>query len=184
MFHFFLAILKQVSEVSSIIGRAGTVSLGKAVDVLDTLGSSMTNLNISGFGSSTTTKGTKISILAFEVANTIVKGCSLMRALSKDSIKHLKETVLHSEGVQNLISKDMDELLKISAADKRLVFNLHCIYKLQQLSERFICFRNKFIFLVPQHFCSSKFKSQLLGARLRVPNGLAFHNPSLIVSAE
>ncbi|KAF8716488.1 hypothetical protein HU200_026273 [Digitaria exilis] len=115
----FLAMLKQVSEVSSILGRASTVGLGKAVDVLDTLGSSMTNLNISGFGSGTTTKGNKISILAFEVANTIVKGCSLMRALSKDSIKHLKETVLHSEGVQNLISKDMDELLKISSADKR-----------------------------------------------------------------
>ncbi|KAG2593297.1 protein PSK SIMULATOR 1-like [Panicum virgatum] len=109
----------KVSEVSSILGRAGTAGLGKAVDVLDTLGSSMTNLNISGFGSGTTTKGNKISILAFEVANTIVKGCNLMRALSKDSIKHLKETVLHSEGVQNLISKDMDELLKIAAADKR-----------------------------------------------------------------
>ncbi|PAN27331.2 hypothetical protein PAHAL_5G073400 [Panicum hallii] len=109
----------KVSEVSSILGRASTAGLGKAVDVLDTLGSSMTNLNISGFGSGTTTKGNKISILAFEVANTIVKGCNLMRALSKDSIKHLKETVLHSEGVQNLISKDMDELLKIAAADKR-----------------------------------------------------------------
>ncbi|PWZ30046.1 hypothetical protein Zm00014a_002471 [Zea mays] len=108
-----------VSEVSSILGRASTAGLGKAVEVLDTLGSSMTNLNISSFGSGTATKGNKISILAFEVANTIVKGCSLMRALSKDSIKHLKETVLHSEGVQNLISKDMDELLKIAAADKR-----------------------------------------------------------------
>ncbi|KAF8768512.1 hypothetical protein HU200_007556 [Digitaria exilis] len=114
-----MGVAKEVSEVSSILGRASTVGLGKAVDVLDTLGSSMTNLNISGFGSGTTTKGNKISILAFEVANTIVKGCSLMRALSKDSIKHLKETVLHSEGVQNLISKDMDELLKISSADKR-----------------------------------------------------------------
>ena len=142
----FLTMLKQVSEVSSILGRASTVSLGKAVDVLDTLGSSMTNLNISGFGSGTTTKGNKISILAFEVANTIVKGCNLMRALSKDSIKHLKETVLHSEGVQNLISKDMDELLKIAAADKRLVFNLCCFYKIQQLSTGFVYFRNKSMF--------------------------------------
>ncbi|GJM92416.1 hypothetical protein PR202_ga08890 [Eleusine coracana subsp. coracana] len=79
----------------------------------------MTNLNMSGFGSGTTTKGNKITILAFEVANTVVKGCNLMRALSKDSVRHLKEVVLHSEGVQNLISKDMDELLKIAAADKR-----------------------------------------------------------------
>ncbi|XP_062227326.1 protein PSK SIMULATOR 1-like [Phragmites australis] len=109
----------KVSEVSSILGRASTAGIGKAVEVLDTLGSSMTSLNMSGFGSGTTTKGNKISILAFEVANTIVKGCNLMHALSKDNIKHLKEVVLHSEGVQNLISKDMDELLKISAADKR-----------------------------------------------------------------
>jgi len=114
-----MGVANKVSEVSSILGRASTAGLGKAVEVLDTLGSSMTNLNISSFGSGTTTKGNRISILAFEVANTIVKGCNLMRALSKDSIKHLKGTVLHSEGVQNLISKDMDELLKIAAADKR-----------------------------------------------------------------
>ncbi|KAK1687276.1 hypothetical protein QYE76_048124 [Lolium multiflorum] len=102
------------------VSHLGTVGLGKAVDVLDTLGSSMTNLNAnSGFGSGTATKGSKISILAFEVANTIVKGCNLMRALSKESIKHLKEVVLHSEGVQNLVAKDMDELLKIAASDKR-----------------------------------------------------------------
>ncbi|KAM0861621.1 hypothetical protein ACQ4PT_045771 [Festuca glaucescens] len=102
------------------VSHLGTVGLGKAVDVLDTLGSSMTNLNVnSGFGSGTATKGSKISILAFEVANTIVKGCNLMRALSKESIKHLKEVVLHSEGVQNLVAKDMDELLKIAASDKR-----------------------------------------------------------------
>jgi hypothetical protein len=125
--------LKQVLEVGSILGRASTAGLGKAVDVLDTLGSSMTNLNTSGFGSSTTTKGNKISILAFEVANTVVKGCNMMRALSKDSTKHLKEVVLHSEGVQNLISEDMDELLKVAAADKRLV--LICpFYELRQFT--------------------------------------------------
>lgn len=97
------------------------MGLGKAVDVLDTLGSSMTNLNLNaGFSSATTIKGNKISILSFEVANTIVKGANLMHSLSKDSITHLKEAVLPSEGVQNLISKDMDELLRIAAADKRL----------------------------------------------------------------
>ncbi|KAH1191354.1 hypothetical protein GmHk_20G058645 [Glycine max] len=115
-----LSYLSPVSEVSSLLGRAGTAGLGKAVEVLDTLGSSMTNLNLSsGFTSGVTTKGNKISILAFEVANTIVKGANLMQSLSKENIRHLKEVVLPSEGVQNLISRDMDELLRIAAADKR-----------------------------------------------------------------
>ncbi|XP_057469904.1 protein PSK SIMULATOR 1-like [Actinidia eriantha] len=110
----------KVSEVSSLLGRAGTAGLGKAVEVLDTLGSSMTNLNLSsGFVSGVTTKGNKISILAFEVANTIVKGANLMQSLSKENIRHLKEVVLPSEGVQRVISKDMDELLRIAAVDKR-----------------------------------------------------------------
>ncbi|CAA0809808.1 Protein of unknown function (DUF668 [Striga hermonthica] len=114
------AAIAKVSEVSSILGRAGTVGLGKAVDVLDTLGSSMTNLNLSGgFASGITTKGIAISILAFEVANTVVKGANLMNSLSSENIRHLKEVVLPSEGVQRLISRDMDELLRIAALDKR-----------------------------------------------------------------
>ncbi|KAG8378382.1 hypothetical protein BUALT_Bualt08G0131700 [Buddleja alternifolia] len=114
------AAIAKVSEVSSLLGRAGTAGLGKAVDVLDTLGSSMTNLNLSsGFASGIATKGIKISILAFEVANTIVKGANLMHSLSNENIKHLKEVVLPSEGVQRLISRDIDELLSIAASDKR-----------------------------------------------------------------
>lgn len=42
-----------------------------------------------------------------------------MQSLSKESIKHLKEAVLPSDGVQNLVSRDMNELLRIAAADKR-----------------------------------------------------------------
>ncbi|GMH21810.1 hypothetical protein Nepgr_023653 [Nepenthes gracilis] len=110
----------KVSEMSSFLGKAGSAGLGKAVEVLDTLGSSMTSLNMGvGFVSGVTIKGNKISILAFEVANTIVKGANLMQSLSNDNIKHLKEVVLPSKAVQNLISKDGDELLRIAAADKR-----------------------------------------------------------------
>uniref|UniRef100_A0A0A9F2N5 DUF668 domain-containing protein n=1 Tax=Arundo donax TaxID=35708 RepID=A0A0A9F2N5_ARUDO len=72
-----------------------------------------------GFVYGATTKGNKISILAFEVANTIVKGMSLMQSLSKESLKYLKGTVLRSEGVQRLVSSDMDYLMRITAADKR-----------------------------------------------------------------
>ncbi|KAH1112389.1 hypothetical protein AAZX31_04G188600 [Glycine max] len=114
----------KVSEVSLRLGKAGTtgiaIGLEKAVEVLDTLGSSMTNLNASsGFVSGAAIKGNEISILAFEVANTIVKGFNLLQSLSAKSIRHLKEEVLLSHAVQDLVSKDMDELLRIVAADKR-----------------------------------------------------------------
>ena len=103
--------------MGSRLGRAG---LGKAVEVLDNLGSSMANLNAgSGFVSGAAMKGSEIAILAFEVANTIVKGFHLLQALSTKSIKHLKEEVLLSEAVLDLVSKDKDELLRIVAADKR-----------------------------------------------------------------
>ncbi|CAI0421902.1 unnamed protein product [Linum tenue] len=111
--------VSKVSEVSSRLGRVGSVGLGKAVEVLDTLGSSMTNLNPKGgFAFAATTKGNELEILAFEVANTIVKGFNLMQSLSKRNIKRLKE-LLPSEGVQNLVSVNTDELLRIFAADKR-----------------------------------------------------------------
>lgn len=80
----------------------------------------MSNFNITpGFVSGVITKGNKINILAFEVANTIVKGSNLMQSLSNENIKHLKQVVLPSDAVQLLISKDMDELLRIAAYDKR-----------------------------------------------------------------
>lgn len=114
------AVAKVSSEVGVRLGRAGTMGLEKAVQVLDVLGSSVTDLNSrSGFASGVISKGTKISILAFEVANTIMKGACLMHSLSESRVCHLKEEVLPSEAVQKLVSKDKDELLSIVASDKR-----------------------------------------------------------------
>ncbi|KAF8693396.1 hypothetical protein HU200_038789 [Digitaria exilis] len=110
----------KVSDIGLALGRKSTSGLGKAVEVLDNLSSSMSSLSPGGaFVSAPTTKGNKISILAFEVANTIVKGMSLMQSLSKESLKYLKDTVLMSEGVQRLVSSNMDDLMRIAAADKR-----------------------------------------------------------------
>lgn len=112
----------QVSRKGSFLGRAGTVSLDMAVDVLDTLGSSVSNLNASGgFVSGISLRGSKISILAFEVANTIAKGANLLQSLSEENIQFLKKEILQSEGVQLLVSTDVKELLTIAALDKRFV---------------------------------------------------------------
>ncbi|KAF2283468.1 hypothetical protein GH714_008156 [Hevea brasiliensis] len=128
-----------VAKVSEVSSRLGSLGIGKAVEVLDTLGSSMTNLNPnSGFASGVATKGNELAILAFEVANTIVKGSSLMHSLSKRNIRHLKEVVLPSEGVQNLISNDMGELLKIVAADKRISRDLTPQKQLQEEADSVI----------------------------------------------
>lgn len=96
------------------------VGFGKAVDILDTLGCLMTTLSSDGgFVSRNKTKGSKISILAFEVANTILKGASIMQSLSEDTVTYFKQVVLPSEGVQNLVSSEMSELMRIVASDKR-----------------------------------------------------------------
>jgi len=87
---------------------------------LDTIGSGMPKLNTSsGFVSGVTSRGKKISILAFEVANTITKGAILFQSLSEENIQILKKDVLQSEGVQLLVSTDMKELITLAEADKR-----------------------------------------------------------------
>lgn len=91
--------------------------LGKAVEAFDTLGSAVTNRQ--GFASGAVPKGNKIGILAFEVANTIVKGCNLKQSLGDEEMKILKEEILLSDGVQLLVSTDSHELMAIAAADKR-----------------------------------------------------------------
>ncbi|KAG4200046.1 hypothetical protein ERO13_A05G186300v2 [Gossypium hirsutum] len=108
------------SQRNSYLGKAGIVGLEKAVDVLDTVGSSMSNFNAgSGFVTGLASRGHRVSILAFEVANTIAKGASLLQSLSEENIQFLKKEVLQSEGVQKLVSTNMNELQSIAAADKR-----------------------------------------------------------------
>ncbi|KAM0839647.1 hypothetical protein ACQ4PT_060178 [Festuca glaucescens] len=64
-------------------------------------------------------KGVKISILVFEIANTILKAYNLMKLLSKQGMHHLKEGVLRSEGVHHLISEDYSHLLLLVEDDIR-----------------------------------------------------------------
>lgn len=108
----------QVSDGSSGLGRVGSFGLERTLEVLGSLGSSA-NLTGGFVVGTTATKTNKLSILAFEVANTILKASTLMQSLSRRSIRQLKEVVLPAVGVQQLISQDMGELLRIFAADKR-----------------------------------------------------------------
>jgi hypothetical protein len=102
-------------QVTEVLRGAGTVGLG----ALDTFSSSVANLNNRGFANGAQSKGNKVGILAFEVANTIVKGATLKMSLGEADIRALKEEILVSEGVHRLVSTDPEELLLIAAADKK-----------------------------------------------------------------
>ncbi|GMH16545.1 hypothetical protein Nepgr_018386 [Nepenthes gracilis] len=107
------------AKKSSFLGRAGTAGLERAVGALDALGSGMTNLNSCAFTSGMTAKGNKISVLAFEVANTITNATNLVQSISEENVRSVKEEVLHSESVQQFVSTDIKVLLSIAASDKR-----------------------------------------------------------------
>ncbi|KAM7466738.1 hypothetical protein LguiB_014300 [Lonicera macranthoides] len=68
----------------------------------------------------------KVSILSFEVASTVAKCSNLLQSVSPENIDFLKREILHSEGVQQLVSTDMEELLTIAAADIWEEFNGLC----------------------------------------------------------
>ncbi|KAK4768569.1 hypothetical protein SAY87_003710 [Trapa incisa] len=104
---------KLVEKIISL-ERARISGIKQTVQVLNSIGKSLPDLSKEVL----VPRGNTISILAFEVANTIVKGESLLQSLSESSIQSLTET-LHSKGVQSLVSTDMNELMRLAASDKR-----------------------------------------------------------------
>ncbi|XP_024966790.1 uncharacterized protein LOC112506762 [Cynara cardunculus var. scolymus] len=115
-----MSIVNEIYMFVSIHSQAIGLYKEKVAEVLDTIGSRLSSLNSVGeFVSITASRSNTVSILAFEVANTIVKGSNLMQSLSKENIQIFKKEILHSEGVQLLVSTDMKKLLSIAAADKR-----------------------------------------------------------------
>ncbi|KAL8130685.1 hypothetical protein V2J09_019840 [Rumex salicifolius] len=111
---------------SSFTGRAAISGIERAIEALDAFGSGVANLNSTGFISGLTVRGNKISILAFEVANTITKGANLIQSLTKENVLHVKQSIFFSEGVQRLVSTDSNVLLSIAAADKREELDIFC----------------------------------------------------------
>lgn len=62
----------------------------------------------------------RIEIVAFEIANIIVRVLNLRNSLRPNDIQELKKEVLSSEGVRQLVSEDELDLWCIAAEDKRM----------------------------------------------------------------
>ncbi|KAK4721579.1 hypothetical protein R3W88_011812 [Solanum pinnatisectum] len=86
----------------------------------------MRNLNSRGFMTGMASRQDKISILAFEIANTITKAANLLQSLSEESVEYLNRELLPSKGVQQLVYTNMKDLLTIVANDKREDFAVFC----------------------------------------------------------
>jgi hypothetical protein len=94
----------------------------------------MPKLSISdGFITGMVPSKNKISMLAFEVANTITRGSILFHSLSEENIQLLKNEILQSEGLKNLVSTDTKELISFVEADKRFSFVHNIISFLMRL---------------------------------------------------
>ncbi|KAJ1274779.1 hypothetical protein BS78_05G087600 [Paspalum vaginatum] len=114
-------ILKRASS-TSIIRSSSAKSSNSGIEsnrILKTASSSTSTTAILSHVFSFSANRRQIGILAFEVANTIFRGSTLMKTLSKQSMEHLKEVVFSSEAPRNLISEDHSQLLVLVEADIR-----------------------------------------------------------------
>jgi hypothetical protein len=59
-----------------------------------------------------------IGILSFEVANVMSKIVHLHKSLSESEISKLKNEILNTEGVKNLVSSDEGYLLELAMVEK------------------------------------------------------------------
>ncbi|KAI3989017.1 hypothetical protein MKX01_033053 [Papaver californicum] len=111
---------KKVSKSSSSDGIVGQEQTGEVLD--PTAGIMQRFRSSSTYVLGTSSRGNDVCILAFEIASTITKGANILRSLSKENMLLFKQRILQSDGVQRLVSTNMEELLTIAAADKREEF--------------------------------------------------------------
>jgi len=111
-------ILKKVCVAAAMVAEAWIVKMGNQVSsnlkqalLLETLTKRKQNHKRSE------TKET-IGILSFEVANVMSKTVHLHRSLSESEISKLRNEILGSEGVRNLVSSDEGYLLELALAEK------------------------------------------------------------------
>ncbi|GBG60751.1 hypothetical protein CBR_g12489 [Chara braunii] len=107
-----------VSAVGGNLKRVGSAGVGKAKQAFDALGT-VGNLGFSSSFSGVRFRGgDRIGIIAFEVANVVVKALNLRQAISESDMKLLEE-VISSYGVQQLVSHNRGVLWRIAAADMK-----------------------------------------------------------------
>ncbi|XP_026432910.1 uncharacterized protein LOC113330273 [Papaver somniferum] len=110
-------------KVSKSVSSDGVVVQEQTGEALDTAAGTVPRMRSgSTYVRGTSSRENDVCIHAFEIASTITKGANILKSLSKENMQYLKQRILQSDGVQRLVSTDMEVLLAIAAADKREEF--------------------------------------------------------------
>ncbi|XP_026390558.1 uncharacterized protein LOC113286055 [Papaver somniferum] len=110
-------------KVSKSVSSDGIVVQEQTGEALDTAARTVPRMRSSStYVRGTSSRENDVCIHAFEIASTITKGANILKSLSKENMQCLKQRILQSDGVQRLVSTDMEVLLAIAAADKREEF--------------------------------------------------------------